>query len=42
MGDDYPITYDDIDTLLDNGFRIVNRYSVAFFSISNLRNIIGA
>ena len=42
LGDDYPITYDELDALMDNGFRIVNRYSVHFFSTSSLPEIIGA
>lgn len=42
LGDDYPITYDEIGTLLDNGFGIVNRYSVTFFRTSNLAKIVGA
>lgn len=42
LGEDYPITYDELDALLENGFRIVNRYSVAFFSTSNLPAIVGA
>lgn len=42
LGDDYPISYDEIGVLLDNGFGIVNRYSVAFFRTSNLPRIVGA
>lgn len=42
LSDDYPITYDEVDALLNNGFRIVNRYSVAFFNTSSLPAIIGA
>lgn len=42
LGDDYPITYDEIGVLLANGFGIVNRYSVTFFRTSSLPRIGGA
>lgn len=42
LSDEFPITYDDVDALLENGFNIVNRYSVAFFDSSYLRKIVGA
>jgi|ERR1051325_4524223 hypothetical protein len=41
-GDKYPITYDDVNALLDNGFRIVNGYSAELFRVSNLPKMIGA
>jgi len=40
---DAPLTYRDIDTLLQRGFTIVNRYSVILFNSSHLRKgLIGA
>src|SRR5262249_487681 len=42
LADDYPITYDDIEALLETGFRILNPYNVAFFNTSSLREITGA
>jgi hypothetical protein len=42
LADDYPITYDEVGALLDNGFDILNRYSVKFFRTSNLPKMVGA
>ncbi len=38
----YPITHDDIRALLDKGFEIVNRYGVAFFRDSLLRDVMNS
>jgi len=31
LSDKYPVTHDDVAGLLENGFNIVNRYSVSSF-----------
>ena len=40
MSEECPVTHDDVDALLENGFNIVNRYKVAFFGSFFLRDSI--
>jgi hypothetical protein len=42
LGEKCPITYGDVNALLDNAFRIVNGYSADIFRVSNLRKMSGA
>jgi hypothetical protein len=41
LGEQYPLTFTDVQTLLDNGLRIVNRYSILFIATSHVSAIIG-
>jgi hypothetical protein len=41
LSDDHPLAWTDIDSLLDTGFRILNRYSIDFFRTSTLANVHG-
>ena len=41
LSDDYPITWDEIRTLLDTGLTIANRYGLAFFRTVTSRNVHG-
>ena len=41
IGDDFPLTYTDIDTLLDRAKNILNRYSKLFTASINSMQIIG-
>jgi hypothetical protein len=41
LSDDYPITWDEIRTLVDTGLTIGNRYGLAFFRTATSRNVHG-
>ncbi len=41
LADDYPLTWEDIDSLVETGFRIANRYGIEFFNSSTLRHVHG-
>lgn len=41
LGTQYPLTFTDVQALLDDGLSIVNRYSILFIATSHARQIIG-
>jgi hypothetical protein len=41
LGEQYPLTFTDVQTLLDNGLRIVNRYSILFIATAHASAIVG-
>jgi hypothetical protein len=42
LGQEYPLSYGDVDNLLENAFRIVNRYSAGLFRNSHAKGMSGA
>ena len=41
LGEEYPLTFTDVQTLLDTGLGIVNRYSILFIATSHMDRMIG-
>ena len=39
---DHPLSHDDIERLIERGFRIINRYSYVFAASINARNMLGS
>ena len=41
LGEQYPLSFADVQGLLDDGLHIVNRYSSLFIATTHVRNILG-
>ncbi len=41
LGEEYPLSFDDVQTLLNNGLSIVNRYSILFIATSHMDRMLG-
>ena len=41
LGKQHPLSFADVQTLLDTGLQIVNRYSILFIATSHLKTMIG-